>query len=612
MDKTIRLFKDGIHNKFSDEIIPESASQSSKNWITKDGQIELTRGRQLLGAEGTTGYIQGLHWAYKTDGTKLLYRKINTKVQYWTGTTWTDVLTGLTNGEDMSFSNTSSLSGVFVYLSSHDGLWKINTANPTTVIDLYDAAVNDKGRIMIDKGRLIMWNCNNASKTTLKLSWIDGQDNYTTVSDEAVAGAGSTFVGVLAFKAGDAQRNCFAVAFDGITGGTQELFVDNKDGTMTSNKGGTGTINYATGAYSVAFSASATPVVVDYQWEDSTDNGLADFTFSATRVSGEGNQITQDIGGDKILAVKPGQDGAYYSLKENSAYRLSIAAEDDTFDNNVYRADLGIPTYGASTSTSKGIVFINTANPDNPEMTILQRNQLGDNIEPVVLFPQFDFSNYSYTDCFIDTFDKYVLVSCKSINKDYNDTILLCDMADKTVDVINYDARMFAKDEGVLYAGSDLTYSVYKTLIGYDDEGYAISNYWIGKGETHGSEFLKKFKSLRLQGLISRDQCYDVYISYDNGSFALAGTIEGTGDYVDTMSEQVIGQNMIGEYEIGGDNTVVVYPYFAEIKVSSQKFRKRTIKFVATGIGYASIKYQVEHNLLVFENRMPKLYRTKP
>lgn len=618
-DSIIPIFTKGVHNLIDDESIPRDSAQDSKNFVTQDGRIKLAYGRVLVGAEGLVGTIQGLHWGYKTNGTKVLFRKNDTKVQYLNGSTWTDIITGLTSGAEYSFSNYSSLAGAFVFLSGIDGFYKINTDSPGSYISLYDSAENDKGKIMIDRGRLIMWDCANASKTTLKLSWIDRQntDVYTTVTNESLGTPGSTlYTGVLGFKT--ATRNMFGLVMVGTLSTQVETFTDQKDGTLDSNLGGSGTINYSTGAYSVTFGAAAGTPVASYLWEDSTEKGLADFTFSATRVPGEGNRITQDIGGDAILAVEVGLDGAYYSLKEQSAYKLDLleaqTAPDTIYSNLVYRRDIGIQNWRAVVSTNKGIVFMNTANPDKPELTILQRNPLGDSIEPVVLFPHFKFSNYNYEDCAIDTWERYIVIACKDADSTTNRTVLLCDTVAGTVDIAYYPVRMFAKDSGNLYVGSSVSQSVYNLFNGFDDDGYAIENLWIGKGEQYSatvSERLKKFKKLRFKGLIDPDQIVQVYLSYDDAGFELVGTIRGDGIYVDYLNQQSIGTNMIGDIQVGGDTNSYSYPYFMEIKLKTPKFRKRTLKLLATGIGYFDCGSIMDKDILFFEQRIPSRFRNK-
>jgi hypothetical protein len=279
---------------------------------------------------------------------------------------------------EVTYANYSSLSGTSMFINGPDGYWKVMTANPGSPIDVYDAARNFKGYILIDRGRTILWN-RDKDKTGLYGSWIDRQNStvYTTVSAEAVGASGSTnYTGTLAFKAGGAKRNAFGTTFTALTGAGQETFVDNIDGTVTSNLGGTGTINYATGAYNITFANVTTgAATATYQWEDATQKGVADFTFSSTRVTGEGFQFPQDEGGDAILSVQIGQDGAYYSMKSNSAYRLELDADDAGATNEVYRKEMGLPYFRACISTSKGIFFINTANPTDPTMMLLQTQQ---------------------------------------------------------------------------------------------------------------------------------------------------------------------------------------------------------------------------------------------
>lgn len=606
----IQFFSKGVHNLLGDEIIPKEALQDSKNWINQDGVLKLVNGKIIVGTEGVAGKNRGLWKGYKVDGTVIFFRKNTTLIEYFDGTTWQTTITGLTLTAEYSFANYSSLAGNFVLASGIDGLYKINTANPASYCSLYSkqsvtgAAGNDKGKIMIDKGRLIMWDCADASKTILKLSWVDGQDSdvYTAVTGEATASLGGT----LAFKAGSALRNCFGAIITLTVSG--EVYSDNKDGTLTGSLGGTGTINYISGAYTISNAGVGT---VNYSWENSNSKGITDFSFNVTtRVAGTGNLIMQNIGGDAIQSVLIGQDGNYYSLKKNSAYQLAISADDTTFTNLVYNSDMGIPFFRAGVSTVRGIVFINTANPDKPELTILEKNILG-NIVPTVLFPQFKFSNYSYDDCCIDTWERYIVIACQSSDSDFNDTILLCDIANKTVDIGAYPARTFAKDAGVLYAGSPITDSVHKIFNGFDDEGFVIDNFAILKGETYGSENLKKFRKLKIQGLIEPDQDVGIYISYDDADFQLIGTIDGRGGYVDLGTPRTVGSNMVGTVPIGGDNAATVYPFFYGLDMATPKFRKRELKFIATGIGYVQFNSVEDENILIFENRLPSRYRTK-
>ncbi len=617
-DHTIAAFTKGTQNLISPELIPTDAAQESRGWFTKDGKIVLSYGRALVGNESSgTGKISGIWFGYKTDGSKVMYRKISTKIQYLNVATWTDIITGLTSNADYTFANYSSLSGAFTFVGGIDGIWKIINANPGSPINMAKLAPY-KGKILIDRARITLWDSAN-SKTTLFLSRQDQQKDgvqYTTVTGEAT----TSLTGTLAFKAGGATRNCYGIVLT-LTG-TGEVFTDNRLGALTGTLGGTGTINYATGAYTLSNSGVGT---ASYKWEDSNSLGLTDFTASATRLAGEANIIQQAEGGDSILNVLIGQDGHYYSEKSNSFYDMSISTDDLTFNNVVYRKDLGILSFRGGISSNKGIVFMNTANVAKPEMTILQRSLVDNNIEPVILFPHYKFSNFDYTDCCIDTWERYITVLCKTLGAiGGNDTILLCDIAQGTVDAISYAGRCSAKNNGNLYVGSPLTENVYQLFVGFDDDGIAVSNYWTGKNDQYQmaiglarqmryqiGERLKKYRRQKVKGMISPSQTIQIYADADGSGFQLIGTILGTGSYVDYSSPNTIG-TMIGGTQIGGDDTAVVaYPFFTEFAVHLPYFRTRTLKLVATGIGYADVQFISDWDIIIGVERLPSRFRQK-
>lgn len=611
----IKLFKSGIHNNFDDEIIPQDAAQDSKNWTNREGVIEIVGGREAVGAEGSSGTIYKTHFGYKVDGSVVLFRKTATKVQYFDGSAWQDVITGLTDTQ-CTFVNYSSLAGAFVYVFNRDGIWKIVTANPGSVIPLFNASVNFKGYSLIDKSRTIMWGLAN-DPTGFYGSKIDAQrvgTQYTQVSNEVLAtgdGVQTVFTGTLAFKAGTPTASCFALALN--TNPSSVTATDNFIGVI-SGTGVTGTINYTTGAYSITFTtppAGAMQVRMSYQWENSNNGGLTDFTKSAVRLAGEGFVVRQDIGGDAIQRVHVLND-TYYSLKKQSAYALTISTDDLAINNGVFRSDIGVQNMDSSTSIGDGIVFMNTANPDKPYMTILQRNPIGDNIEPFKMFEHFKFEAYLYDNCTIDTWSEYITVACRTKNSLTNDIFLLARKQENTVDITDYAVQSVAKNAGFLYIGSPVSESTYLLFNGFDDMGQPLDNYWTSKGEIFGTDTLKKQRFLRLQGLISQSQYYEVWASYDDDGFQLLGTVRGDQSYVDTTSPQTIGSNPIGEAPIGGETAdTLAYPYFVEIKIKQGKFRKRTLRFIAKYVGYVSISMIEDFDLLSFEQRMPAKYRLK-
>jgi hypothetical protein len=103
-----------------------------------------------------------------------------------------------------------------------------------------------------------------------------------------------------------------------------------------------------------------------------------------------------------------------------------------------------------------------------------------------------------------------------------------------------------------------------------------------------------------------------VYINYDSKGFQLVGTILGSGSYVDISSPQTIGSNLVGGEPVGGGNLIDVYPYYVELRLKKvPKFRSRTIKIVALGIGYIDIDTQIDLFIETYEQKMPAQYRQK-
>lgn len=614
MDITIPAFVSGIHNLIDPENIPADAAQDALNFVTRDGRGVLIPGRQLLGTAGAAGSVTGLHRGYKTNGNSIIFAKRGTAIQYWDGSAWQNCITGLSATDNYTFANYASLAGAFVFVGGPGGLWKIVTANPGSPIDVYNSTKNFKGYILIDKGRMHLWN-RDRDKTGHYGSYIDRQDStvYTTVTGEAIGSSGSTnYTGTLAFKGGGSRRSCFGVSFAASTGAGTETFTDNYDGTLTSDKGGSGTINYATGAYNITFNAVTTGSVTSgYQWEDSAVHGVADFTKSATRLAGEGFVFPQDEGGDAILSIQIGQDGSYYSIKSKSAYVLSLDDDDLGATNVVYRKDMGVPYFRASLSTNTGIIFINTVNPTKPEMTILQRNVVNGNVEPVKLFQHFDFGNYVYDACAFGTYDRWILVFCRTSDSAKNNRILLCNITAKTVDVVNYTGGMSVQDGDVLYVGDSASYSVYDTFSGFDDLGSVIDAYFETKNTIPDDSALSKVRRLRFKGKIDPDQSVGIWISPDATGYSKVGTIFGGAGYVNPSASQTIGSRYIGEGQIGGDDITNAYAYFMELKVKTGKFRSLSIKLVPEGIGYFDFDMIVFWDILKFENRMPKGYRQK-
>ena len=611
------IFKDGtVNNPKDPELVPRGGASDALGWITKGAYIELSRGKVLVGAEETAnGAVQGHHFGYKTDGTAVQFRKVNTKIQYYNTTTslWVDVITGLTYTAQYTFANHSKLTGSFVYASGYDGLYKINVANPGSFVNLTDATKNfaRPGKILISDSRMFMWGVN-TDKTGLYLSYIDDAP-YTTITAEVLGsgnGSNKTFSGTLAFKTGQPKRTGFGLT---ITDGT-ETFTDSYNGVLTGSLGGTGTINYSTGVYSVTFNTAPVTAVNNvtgtYQWEDSTNKGLADFTYATPRLAGQGDLFRQDDGGDAIQKVEV-FDGIYYSLKENSVYQLNLTADDTNATNLVFRKNIGMPYFRASVSTGIGIVFMDTADPEQPKLRILQRNLTGDGVVPDELAPQFDFSQYNWDKCAMDSVGEYIVFEGKTLDSNDNNRLFLYSLRWKSVDVLPFNGDTLAKNEGLLYIGDSISDNVYQVFSGYDDDGFEIENYWITGSDLLDTEEYKRYRRQTFEGEISREQEIEVYLSLDNDDFTLIGTIEGTGSYVETAQAHTVGSTLIGTDEIGGGSDGdEVYSYFVEFKVNTGKFYRRRLKFKATKFGYASISMMKDKDILGYGDKIPRKFRT--
>ncbi len=605
------------------EVIPTDAASDSLNWTTKDGVIALGYGRRLLGDLGVAGQVKNVGVGYTSNGSRVRYRKKGTVIQYLNSSNvWTNIVTGLTESHDYIFTPYTSLAGSFMFAMGPGGIFKFHNANPGSYIDMYDAAKNFKALGIIDKARTIIWSIEN-DPTGLRGSFIDGQNStvYTTVTNEVVAtGDGTTtvFSGTLAFKGANPKANCFGLALNmnpsGITA------TDNYNGVLTGT-GVTGTINYITGAWTLTFTVAPTAghqARLSYQWENSNNKGVTDFTYSATRLAGEGFIIRQDEGGDAIQNVLVGLDGSYYSIKQYNIYRLTLDSTDTKPYNEVFRKDLGIPYWQAATATGRGIIFVNTANPSKPALTVLEKNPLGDNIQPTVLVPHFAFENYQYDQAVLETWEDYIVIACRTSTSTYNNRILLVNLnvGNGTVDVYAYRAKCLKKDAGTLYAGDTVTENVYQLFTGFDDDGAIIENQWTSKGETYKSERLKKYRRQKVKGLIQPGQVVGVYLETDNGGFNKVGTIRGDvetldGDLTGVVGSMEVGSSMVGGAETDSEDAITVYQFFFELKMRTGKFRKRRVRFIAEQYGYFAVNFMSDWDVMSFEERIPKRYRRK-
>jgi hypothetical protein len=614
--KSIENFLKGLITSIEESSIPDGAASDNLNWLTKGDKIELRRGMILMGSDAGAGKSR-VKIVTRSNGTEILIRWRGKKVEYYDTTTedWieigTDLLGTAGDGEDVSVEEYHPPAGDQIWICGPNvGPIKIMMANLADYADQYDASKNFKGRIKIKYNRTVLW-ARKKDKSGVYGSHIDEQ-NYTDVSAENI-GTGDdnekTFNATLSFKAGGTKRTCFAIV---VTDGV-EIFTDNYDGTLTGDKGGTGTINYMTGAISVTFNTApgAVGITCDYQWEDSTDGGIADFTYSATRVAAEGFIFRQDDGG--ILQTVMTFEGVEYCLHEKKTYTLELTIDDTNAINLPFREKAGIPYHRAAKDTGDGIYFIDDTDEQDPQFRLLTLATGSEKIIPTTISSALNLSDYRFNEAWVEEFGDYILFGCRHKDKTYNDTIFAYYRPLRTWDKLEYFAENVDIYNGALVSGDSISNNVYELFSGLDDDDSKIRNYWIGNLTDLEVKRLKKIKRLHLEGEIGPDQVIKVYLDYDRSGWVEVGTIEGDGDYVDKGQAINVGSLVTGREEVGGgggQGAIPAYHYFKEIKLSLDKFERAKIKFEATEIGYASVSEIRFYDIRLLQKKLPSKYRS--
>jgi len=611
----LRNFNKGTITAIEAESIPEEASSGSLNWLTKGDKIELSGGYSLIGTEvAGAGRITGLEMLEKVDGTLLPVRTRGKMIEYYTND-WNEAGTNLlgddADGEDTTITAYTSLAGYQGWISSpNSGLYKMMLANPESTENLYVEGTNFRGYITASEGRLLLWNDSNYLYGSSK----DVQNStvYTSVSAEAVGALGSTnYTGTLASLTG--YRTGFNVVF---TDGTL-IVTDDKNGNLIGDvdPAGTNTVNYTTGVFNVTFSGTTTgAVTVNYDYEDSTVNGLADFGFtSPTRSANEGFFVSQPTGGD-IISVEP-FEGDYYCLHKSNAWLFSIDAADTTVTNQIYRRDIGMPFLRAAAATDKGIYYIDMSNESEPRFKLITTNQVGDRIDTVTVSLNFDMTNYKFDTAVAYRWGDYLLLACSTSDYDFNNRVIAFNTVWESFDVLDYRVSVMRDKDGVLWAGDSIANNTNRIFYTYSAGGGVITNYWEGRLTQLQVDEIKKFKRLTIKGEIQSAQTLEVYLAFDGGDYTLVGEIDGTGDEVDTDDPATIGSAYVGSEEIGGTTDTVgveAFPYvkeFSRSEIDCPKFDEVKIKFIATGVGYVSVSEVNYFDIKTYGQKNVRKYR---
>lgn len=595
----------GLNTAVKDiKTLKPGVSPDSLNWITskyKDS-IELRRGYARLGTTEVTGNgkVTGIGVGIRYDGANVLWFSYGRKVKYYDVVTddtievGTDLLPEAADGEDVWMAPYQGLAGSFMYLGSpNSGVYKIPVANPGSAVD---QAVNNYrwGVFHIGQNRSFAGQRNgttagNNDKTGLYLSYIDKDQlsDFTQVIAEAIGSSGSTaYSGTLA-EAG-APKTIMYVAIKEATG---ETLIDDRNGNLVGNAGSTGTINYATGAYSVTFNHSTVgAVTADYYYETATSTGILDFTGSA---NGQGKSFRQDDGGGNLMAIF-NINTTEYCIHLLKTWQFQSSLNDTESTNLPYR-NIGIPYIRAAHQAPEGILLADLSRPNDPKfrrMQVLQGTNI-QTIEPLPISDALDLSPYVYDYCVAFRWGDYEIFCVQErINgtaNDFNSVMFVRNVISGAWDKLNYYASCLAELDGTLVAGDSITNNVYTLFSGFDEDGDVIENYWTGSDLNLGSDNLKNCRRMVVDGLIQQDQQLKVSLSYDGGDFSEVFTIDGSATYVDTGVNTSIGSYTIGSKIIGGGGVVSAYPYEIDFPINSDRFVNVRVKFEALEVGYVSV-----------------------
>ncbi len=608
-EQYIKNFVKGMYTRLENESIPVGAASDSQNWQSFGDRIELRRGQVLLGTDVSgAGRISGLGVGTRFDGTQVPFRTRDSKIEYydtvtedWVEVSTADVLGTPASGEDIAIEQYHSLAGAMMYFSSkNSGVYKIPIANPGSVVDLL--STSHRGKFRIKQNRTFLWDRKDTAggfdTTGLYGSYIDKDElsDYTAITAEtgfagAVNGVNTTYTVTLAFKSGQPKRTCMYVSVYATTASGVETFRDSRNGTLVSNFGGTGTINYATGAVSVTFAhaPSAGSVAADYYWEDSTSTGIFDFSKSAPRTAGQGFVFRQDDGGaDFQNLFSLGSDE--YCLHQLKTWKLFLSSDDTDATNLIYRNRVGLPYWRAGIETGDGIYYADAPDTNEPFIRILRPNELNTEVKPSSISDSLDLTNYSFDQCVIREWGLYIVVACRTTNATSNDTLFLYHKLWKLWDKFDFRCSTLDVFNGALIAGDSASKNVFTLFSGLTDEDVEIPNYWISGKLDHGAEGVKYSNLFEINGNIQIDQELDIYFSYDNGDFVKVGTIEGDASYVDQTNLIQIGSTTLGSTEVGGGgNGIEASPYRREFRVNTPRYEKIRVKFIATKVGYVSV-----------------------
>jgi hypothetical protein len=481
--------------------------------------------------------------------------------------------------------------------SPSSSVYKIPVANPGSAVDQlvsnFRWGVFHIGQNRTFAGQRKGTTAGNNDKTGIYLSYIDKDQlsDFTQVTGEAYGtGDATTVTFAHTLSAISAPKTAMYISVTD----TVETFTDDRNGNMVGSLGGTGTVNYATGAVSVTFAtapAGAQAITCSYYHETSTTTGILD--FSTAFGNGQAKNLRQDDGGGEMMAIY-NINTVEYCLHRLKTWQLTTSLDDTNTTNLPYR-NIGIPYPRAAYQTPEGIILADVARPNEPKFRRLQVLQ-GTNIqtiEPTPISDVLDLTAYGFDYCVAYRWGDYeifcVQEKVNEVPNEFNSIMLVHNVVSKTWDKFNYYASCLADLDGALIAGDSVSNNIYTLFSGFDEDGDVISNYWTSSDLNLGTENLKTCRRMVIDGLIQQNQSLKISISYDGGAFAEVFTVEGDATYVDTGINTYIGATTIGSKTIGSGGSETASPYEVDFPLNSDRFIFARIKVEALDVGYVSV-----------------------